>query len=115
MIGISKYQQTRKIKEKKFDYKKYSNWIHSNNKVCVVCGGADIEIHHITDLYSHQLRTKQRRDDKRVVTLCKAHHKEGKEGIHILSKEQFYLEIMSLNKLLTHSAKLLEEYERSTL
>lgn len=115
MIGISKYQQLRKIKEKKFNYKKYANWIHSNNKVCVICGGANIEIHHITDLYSKVLEHKQRRDDKRVVTLCKEHHKEGKDGIHILSKQDFYINVMSLDNLLTHSSKLLQEYESSTL
>ena len=52
-----------------------------------------------------------RRDDKRVVTLCKNHHKESKFGIHIMAKEDFYLNVMDLDTLLFHSKLLLKEYE----
>jgi len=112
MIGISKEQQLHKNKEPKFNYKAYANWIHSNNKQCVVCGRYDIEIHHITDV--KRIKGK-RRDDKRVVPLCKSHHKEGENGIHILSKDDFYSKVMSLDTLLFYSKNLLEEYENEKI
>ncbi len=108
MIGISKEEQLKKHKEPKFNYKSYSNWIHANNKACVVCGRYDIEVHHITDIKRIQ---GLRRDDKRVIPLCKEHHKDGKNGIHILSKHEFYNKVMSLSDLLYHSRELLSEYE----
>ncbi len=108
MIGISKESQLKKFKEPKFNYAKYAKWIHSNNKVCVICGDANIEIHHITDINRID---GIRRDNRRVVTLCKNHHKESKFGIHIMAKEDFYLNVMDLDKLLFHSKLLLEEYE----
>ena len=107
MIGISKESQLKKFKEPKFNYAKYAKWIHSNNKVCVICGGVNIEIHHITDINRID---GVRRDDKRVVTLCKNHHKDSKLGIHIMAKEDFYLNVMDLDTLLFHSKLLLEEY-----
>jgi len=106
-LGITKADQLKKNKEPKFNYKKYANWIHSNNKECVICGRSDIEIHHITDI---KRIAGKRRDDKRVVPLCKSHHKEGENGIHILSKNDFYENVMDLDALLKHSSELLEEY-----
>jgi len=103
----TKEMQTKKNKEPKFNYKAYANWIHSNNKQCVVCGGYDIEIHHITDV--KRIKGK-RRDDKRVVPLCKNHHKDSKFGIHIMSKDEFYENVMDLDTLLFHSKELLNEY-----
>jgi len=106
-IGITKEQQTRKHKEPKFNFTEYARWIHSNNIPCVVCGRHDIEVHHITDV--KRIKGK-RRDDSRVVPLCKSHHKESKFGIHIMSKEDFYENVMDLDNLLFHSSSLLEEY-----
>tara|TARA_R110002073_G_scaffold131310_1_gene278015 strand:+ start:90 stop:422 length:333 start_codon:yes stop_codon:yes gene_type:complete len=108
MIGISKASQLKKNKEPKFNYAKYAKWIHSNDKCCVICGDANIEVHHLTDINKiHGAR----RDDRRVVTLCKNHHKESKFGIHIMAKEDFYLNVMDLDTLLFHAKLLLEEYE----
>ena len=107
-IGITKADQLKKFKEPKFNYNKYAKWIHSNNKTCIVCGGPNIEIHHITDISKID---GPRRSDKRVVPLCKDHHKDSKDGIHILSKEEFYKRIMGLGPLLIRSKSLLKEYE----
>lgn len=108
----TKANQLKKNREPKFNFTKYANWIHSNNKPCAVCGRLDIEVHHITDI--HRIAG-TRRDDKRVIPLCKSHHKEGKEGIHIMSKEMFYREVMELELLLKCSSDLLKEYEDSLL
>jgi len=107
---LTKTNQLYKAKKPRFNYQAYARWIHENNKPCVVCGRYDIEVHHITDIYHHLLRNEPRRSDKRVVPLCKSHHKEGKNGIHILSKEDFYAQEMDLYDLLDHSRDLLEEY-----
>lgn len=69
-LPLSKQQQLYKYKEPKFNFTKYANWIHSNNKGCVVCGRLDIEVHHITDI---KRIAGKRRDDKRVVPLYVKH------------------------------------------
>lgn len=104
----TKENQLKKNKPKAFNYKAYFNWIHSMNKCCAVCGNYDIEIHHITDI--HRIKG-NRRDHKRVVPLCKNHHKNSKFGIHIMSKDDFYENVMDLDTLLFYSKQLLEEYE----
>jgi len=112
MIGISKEQQLKKFKEPKFNYKAYAKWIHTNNKQCVVCGRYDIEVHHITDV---KRISGPRRDDKRVVPLCKDHHKEGKFGIHNMCKDDFYENVMDIDTLLFHSGELLKEYKNEKI
>lgn len=107
MIGISKEDQLKKNKEPEFNGKDYFRWIHANQKTCVICGRSDIEVHHISDI--RRIKGK-RRLDTRVVPLCKAHHKESKFGIHIMSKEDFYENVMDLDSLLFQSHLLLEEY-----
>jgi len=104
----TKEMQLKKNKPKPFNHKAYFSWIHSTGKRCVVCGKYDIEIHHITDI--NRIKGK-RRDHKRVVPLCKNHHKDSKFGIHIMSKEDFYENVMDLDTLLFHSKNLLEEFE----
>ena len=98
-----------KALKEEFNHKDYFNYLHNSNQKCVICGGYNIEIHHITDV--HKIKG-DRRDHKRVVTLCKNHHKESKFGIHNMSKEDFYENVMSLESLLFHSSELLEEYKR---
>jgi hypothetical protein len=73
-----------------------------------VCGRKDIEIHHITDI--HRIDG-ERRLHERVVPLCKNHHKDSNFGIHIMSKEDFYENVMDLDTLLFHSERLLGEYD----
>ena len=127
----SKKEQLKKVKEKKvstFGKKKsclekkskkvslekvelsndYYEYLHNSNQKCVICGDISIEIHHITDI--KRLLNEPRRAWNRVVTLCPAHHKNSKDGIHILSKEEFYSRVMSFEKLIENSARLYKEY-----
>lgn len=105
---MTKQQQLKWNKGETFNHKDYFNYLHNSNQKCVICGSPYIEIHHITDV----ARIKgKRRDHKRVVTLCKNHHKDSKFGIHIMAKDEFYENVMSLDELLFHSNRLLEEYE----
>ena len=127
----SKKEQLKKVKEKKvstFGKKRscskkrskkvslekvelsndYYEYLHNSNQKCVICGDISIEIHHITDI--KRLPIEPRRYWNRVVTLCPSHHKNSKDGIHILSKEEFYNKVMSFEKLIENSARLYEEY-----
>jgi hypothetical protein len=109
---MTKEDQTQWNKGEVFDHKDYFSWIHKNNKCCAVCGHHAIEIHHITDI--HRIEGK-RRDHKRVVPLCKVHHKDSKYAIHVMSKEEFYINIMDLDELLIHSKRLYREYMEEQL
>lgn len=88
----------------------YYNYLHNSNQKCVVCGSNSIEIHHITDI---KRISGKRREWNRVVTLCPEHHKNNKDAIHILSKNEFYDRIMSFEKLMEYSRGLYQEYLRS--
>lgn len=85
----------------------YYEYLHNSNQRCVVCGDVSIEIHHITDI---KRIPGKRREWNRVVTLCPNHHKNGKDGIHILSKDEFYSRVMSFEKLMENSNRLYQEY-----
>lgn len=96
----------RKVTQK--EAKDYYEYLHSSNQKCVICGGADIELHHISDL--KKLPKEPRRDNKRLVVLCKNHHKDSKKGIHIMSKEEFYSTQMQFLDLMFHSKRLYKEF-----
>lgn len=129
----SKDEQLKKVKEKKistFGKKKsclkkrskktkvekeylsndYYEYLHNSNQKCVVCESSLIEIHHITDI--KRIPNEPRRAWNRVVTLCPTHHKNGKNGIHILSKDEFYNRVMSFEELIKKSFELYQEYLR---
>lgn len=107
-----KARSSKMSKEKDELSNDYYKYLHSSNQKCVVCGSNLIEIHHITDI---KRIPGKRRSWNRVVTLCPEHHKNGKEGIHILSKDRFYDEVMSFEKLMEHSDRLYQEYLRSKI
>lgn len=130
----SKYEQLKKVKEKKvstFGKKRsclkkrskktkvekeelsndYYDYLHNSGQKCAICGSNLIEIHHITDI--KRIPDEPRRVWNRVITLCPEHHKNGKDGIHILSKDEFYSRVMSFNKLMKKSFGLYQEYLRS--
>lgn len=86
----------------------YYEYLHNSNQRCVICGDTSIEIHHITDI--KRIPSEPRRVWNRVVTLCPSHHKNGKDGIHILSKEEFYIKVMSFEELMNNSQLLYKEY-----
>ena len=100
-----------KSKEDPFDKKAYFNYLHNSDQRCIICNSSNIELHHITDLKNIK---GARRDDKRLVILCKNHHKESKFGIHIMSKEEFYTEVMDFDTLMYHSNRLYQEYLKET-
>ena len=127
----SKDEQLKKLKEKKvstFGKKKsclkkrskktqiekedlsndYYDYLHNSGQKCVVCGSSSIEIHHITDI--KRIPYEPRRVWNRVITLCPEHHKNCKDGIHILSKDEFYSRVMSFEKLTKKSLDLYQEY-----
>ena len=85
----------------------YYEYLHNSNQKCIVCGDISIEIHHITDI---KKIPGKRREWNRVVTLCPNHHKNGKDGIHILSKDEFYDRVMSFEELMENSDRLYQEY-----
>lgn len=104
--------RSQKLKKEKDNLSNdYYKYLHSSGQKCVICGCDCIEIHHITDI--KRLKDEPRRVWNRVVTLCPEHHKNGKNGIHILSKDEFYDEVISFSKLMKHSDRLYHEYLRS--
>ena len=94
-------------KEKSSLSSAYYKYLHESGQCCVVCGTSNIELHHITDI--HRIEG-DRRVWNRIVPLCLEHHKNGKDGIHILSKKEFYERVMSLEKLMEKSLELYQEY-----
>lgn len=86
----------------------YYDYLHNSGQKCVVCGSSSIEIHHITDI--KRIPDELRRVWNRVITLCPEHHKNGKHGIHILSKDEFYSRVMSFKELMEKSLELYQEY-----
>lgn len=114
MFGKKKHslkKRSKKITSEKNDLSNdYYKYLHESNQTCIICGSNCIEIHHITDI---KRIPGKRREWNRVVALCPEHHKNGKDGIHILSKEEFYDKVMSLEKLLENSDRLYQEYLRS--
>lgn len=99
------------IKEKSDFSNDYYKYLHNSNQKCVVCGGNCDAIHHLTDI---KRIPGKRREWNRVVTLCNNHHDNySNESIHVLSREDFYDKIMSLDDLLKNSKLLYLEYLRS--
>ena len=105
---MTKKDQLKWNKTKPFKHKEYFKYLHNSNQSCIICGNNHIEIHHVTDLKNIQGK---RRDHKRVITLCPTHHRLGSFAIHVMSKEDFYNNVMDLDTLLFHSNRLLQEYE----
>lgn len=101
-------KRSKKMSSEKNDLSNdYYTYLHESNQKCVVCGNNSIEIHHITDI---KRISGKRREWNRVITLCPEHHKNGKDGIHILSKDEFYDRVMSFEKLMEKSLDLYREY-----
>jgi len=101
-----------KYQKEKDDYSnEYYSYLHNSKQKCIICSNPCINVHHLTDIY--RIKGKRRSWD-RVVTLCNKHHDNySKESIHMLNHSVFYETIMSLESLLFHSRRLLEEFENS--
>lgn len=75
-------QKLAPLKPKPYKNKAYLSWLHSQGLTCMVCGSAQIEVHHLES-------GSKGRPDNKCVCLCPMHHRNGKLSAHGADAKQF--------------------------
>lgn len=89
--------------------KEYLAYMHNSDKVCVMCGNTDIELHHL------KFNSIVGRDDKYVVPLCKHHHRSdstnSSEPFSIHGTPSAFYDILSKKELMQKALVFYLEYQ----